>query len=56
MAMVNRAFIMEAREKAPAVIALVHPNSFSKGLKKTPKALYPAHMIDMVIKEAPTTT
>jgi hypothetical protein len=54
--MVNRALIMEASEKAPAVMALVHPNSLSTGTKKTPKALYPAHIIDMIMREAPTTT
>jgi F420-dependent methylenetetrahydromethanopterin dehydrogenase len=55
MTMVNKAFIMEASERAPDVIALVHPNSLSNGLKKTPKALYTPHVINMIIKEAPTT-
>jgi quinolinate synthase len=52
--MVSKPFIMEASEKAPDVTALVHPNSFSNGLKKTPKAKYTAHIIDIMSKEAPT--
>jgi hypothetical protein len=38
MAMVRSPLVMEASEMALDVIALVHPNSLSTGLKKTPNA------------------
>jgi len=43
--------ITHEKEKAPDVIAFVQPKSFSKGLKKTPKALLTPMQTTKMMKE-----
>jgi hypothetical protein len=50
----SRPTIITAREKAPEVTALVHSNSVTTGLKKTPKAVCMPKIIIM-LKKADTT-
>ena len=56
MTIPNKPCTIIDREKAPESMALVQPNSFSNGLKKTPKDKYAPHIATMMHREAATIT
>ena len=55
MTIPNKPSISIEREKAPDVIALVQPNSFKTGLKKTPNENRKLYIARTIKKEATTT-
>jgi len=52
--MPRRPIKMKDREKAPEIVALVHPSSVAIGLRKTPKEWNVPHIVAMMRKATAT--